>query len=203
MRHATLFTVAAALALTFGCGGKKDDSKAAGKGAAKGTEASEGGTLATEDREITFGSTKVKGKFPTGWVAGTMGDYQLKGTAEGMDDMVLAAIDFDAFGGTQIDEAKMKAEMEKRKNDLLTLEIAGKKGELVEDLAEVSPGVFSMVVKTPEFADDSKWEFNVTTFHLPAQGGDTMFMCKARSRLTKQDLWKALKPVCAGLTFTP
>lgn len=156
--------------------------------------------IKTEMKELTYGRMKIKGKLPVGWAKGVMSALALKEEAEGMQGMTTAAISFDAYGGTGYTKAKMKAEIQRRKKNALRA-WGGEKPAVVEDLKEARPGVWTLVTKRELSAFKGKHGYRVYAFHLPQQGTN-MFICRARSRLKRAGLWKQLKEICAGLTFS-
>jgi hypothetical protein len=171
---------------------------ACGKGD-KGGGGGGGATIDTEMKEVPFGSVVVKGELPT-WKDNVMGEQALTETVDGIDGVVVAAISYNSFGGTGVDAAKMKAHIENKKAETLGMEIAGAKPEVVEDVGEVKPGVLAYVTKANDFIGEGH-EYTVNVFHMPAEGGNTMYSCHGRSRLARADLWKSLKSICADVQF--
>lgn len=158
-----------------------------------------GGSIDTEMQQVPFGSVVVKGELPT-WKDNVMGEQALTESVDGIDGVVVAAISYNSFGGTGVDEAKMRAHIDSKKAETLGMEIAGGKPELVEDVAEIEPGVLAYVTKANDFIGEGH-EYTVNVFHLPSDGGDTMYSCHGRSRLKRAGLWKSLKSICAGVQF--
>jgi|GEM_PF-7085790 len=60
----------------------------------------------------------------------------------------------------------MKAHIAKQKKSRLAMKLAGAKGELVEDVTEAKPEVFTVVIKNNDFDNTKQGNFNYS-FRAP------------------------------------
>jgi hypothetical protein len=157
-----------------------------------------GPALATAGQERRLDGFTVRGQLPAGWGTDVSGRLAAKERVADLD-VVVMSLDFDAVAGPGVTVVEMKREMQRRKAQALRV-FAGDRPEIVEDLAETEPGIWTLVTRLAESAFPGQWSYHVAVFHLPEHAG-TMFVCTGEARLTSAGYWRALRDVCADLAF--
>jgi len=183
---APVLVLAALALLALGCGGGRAE-----------PEEDPGPALQTEPREQAFGSITASGLLPRGWGTDIQGRLTAVKRVADLDAVVMS-IDVEPFGVA--DSTKLKLEMRRRKA-LEMRAVGGEKPELLADLEERAPGIWSLVTRVREAVHPDEWTYRAVVFHLPEQGSAAC-VCTGEARLAWVLYWKALRDICAGLECT-
>ena len=152
-------------------------------------------TLATTPGWVDFGALRASGELPAGWSRDPLGRLVSIERVEAADIAVMS-VELSELGPA----AQVYRLLTERRRQGLEV-FAGARPEIVSDITQVRPGLWTMVTRLREPLLASRWSYRVSTVRLGA--GANLYRCDAQARFDKGDYWHALVDICTGLRFGP
>lgn len=157
-----------------------------------------GSSISLAERELELGRHVVKGMLPD-WPDHPRGyGYALSEDFDDISDVVKLSVRFLAHGGTGYDQEKLMEELKSKKQTEMEIGVP----ELVKDIYEIKPGVWSFVVMREGFTVEGESEYTIHVLHLPEVDDEPGLLCQGQARFDHAKKWQEIESILAGITYS-